>query len=534
MSIASVNNVSAAHRAGQFARNSIFGTVAGLISAFTGVVASIIVAHALGVENTGVVAYALWVAAFGAAIVDLGIQASLARYLPELTAAGGADEIHRLASVLWRWLALSCAVTIGAFAGRAWWFWHSGASSASDAMLWGLVGLLCGVQALAGFTNGLLRGLQRFGRVAFLTILSFGCQLSGVVVGSIAFGAAGAIAGYCAGSAVPAALSLRYAMPSRSPSREIMLRVRRYALYAWAASLSSTFVWSRAELFFLERSTGSATVGLFTVAVTLASLAAQGPLLLTTGLLPYFAQSFGEGAIGRMKEGYATGTLVLAFLVLPMCFGLAALMPAVLPIMYGQAFAGAVPAATALVLFAGIGAISSVGTSLVMAMERSDFIFASGLVAAGLAVAAGLTVIPAFGLMAAVWARAGIQLVAVIMGCGFLFWRLGFSLPLFDLGRLLLAASLCGVAARGCLMVIPGPGSLVPAVAAGAATYLISVRVLRALRPGDAERLRSLCRRLPAGLGPVGDRLIGALVPEQRRCAPGLARSLQRSNSDGN
>ena len=539
MTIASRQDPSAAPSpggVGQFVRNSVFGTAAGVLAAFSSVIASVIVAHALGVAETGVVAFALWTAALGAAVIDFGIQASLARYLPELSTAGCADEIYRLASALWRWLALSCAVTIAGFGGWAWWSWQAGALSSSDALLWSFVGLLCAVQALAGFTNGLLRGSQRFDRVAVLTVVSFACQLGGVAAGSIAFGAAGAVAGYCAGNVVPAALSLRYALPRGPLSRELMIRVRRYALYFWAAALSSTFVWSRAELFFLQRSSGSAAVGLFTVAVMLANLAAQGPTLLTVGLLPYFAQSFGEGAVSKMKEGYATGTRVLAFLVLPACFGLAAIMPAVLPMMYGQAFADAVPAATVLVLFAGIGAISSVGASIVMAMDRSDFIFISGLAAATLAVAAGLTVIPAFGLMGAVWARAAIQFSAVVMGSGFVFWRLGFPLPLFDLGRLLLAASLCGLAARSSLNLNLAPKglSLVLAIAAGAVVYAVSVRVLRALHPGDAERLRSLCRRLPVKLAAICELGIGLLTPERSGRKQIFVEARQRSVGDGN
>jgi len=538
MTIASRHGANAAPshgNAGQFARNSAFGTVAGVLAASSSVVASVIVAHALGVEDTGVVAFALWVGALGAAVIDFGVQASLARYLPELAAAGHTAEIHRLASALWRWLALTCTVTMVGFGGWSWWSWQAGAISSSDALLWSLVGLLCAVQALAGFTNGLLRGQQRFDRVASLTLVSLAFQLAGVAAGSIAWGAAGAIGGYCAGSLVPAAVSLRYALPSPSPSRELTVRVRRYAIYYWAAALSSTFVWSRAELFFLQRSTGSAAVGLFTVAVMLANLAAQGPTLLTAGLLPYFAENFGTGAVAKMKEGYVAGTRVLAFLVLPACFGLAAIMPAVLPMMYGRAFTDAVPAATVLVLFAGIGAISSVGASIIMAMDRSDFIFISGFIAAVMAVAAGLTVIPAFGLMGAVWARAAIQLAAVVMGSGFVFWRLGFPLPLFDLGRLLAAASLCGVVARSCLdlVLLPRGVSMALAIVTGAAAYAFAVRTLRALHPNDANRLLSLCRRLPVRLATIGERSIGLLIPGHFVRTPIFAEARQRRAGDG-
>jgi hypothetical protein len=119
------------------------------------------------------------------------------------------------------------------------------------------------------------------------------------------------------------------------------------------------------------------------------------------------------------------------------------------------------------------------------------------------------------------------------MGSGFIFWRLGFPLPLFDLGRLLLSASLCGLAARSCVAFIPGSVSLVLAVAAGAVTYALSVRVLHALHPADAERLRVLCHRLPASFGVVGDLTAGLLAPA-RTSRAGFVGAGQRSGNDGN
>ena len=56
-------------------------------------------------------------------------------------------------------------------------------------------------------------------------------------------------------------------------------------------------------------------------------------------------RDFGRDALPEMKTGYATATRVLAFLVLPASFGMAAILPTALPLVSGQAFAAAVPAA---------------------------------------------------------------------------------------------------------------------------------------------------------------------------------------------
>jgi O-antigen/teichoic acid export membrane protein len=514
----------------QFTRNSGFGTAAGLMTALASVLASMIVARALGVAESGVVAFAMWVAMVAAAVFDFGVQASLARYLPELIASGRADEAERLAGRLWRWVAGSSVAAIIGFAGWAAWRGLDGALPAPHVPMWALVGVACALQTLCGFTFGYLRGVQRFDRLALLTAGFLACQLAGVAIGAVHFGAAGAIAGYCSGSAIPALLSLRHLGSKGLPAPALMARVRPYALFAWAGTLSGTVVWSRAELFFLQRSAGSVAVGLFTVAVTLANVAAQGPMLLTAGLLPYFAESFGRGAVHEMREAYATATRVLAFLVFPVCFGAAALLPVAVPLLYGRDFSAAVPAATVLVLAAGVGAVASVGTTLVMAMNRSDFVFVSGLLSAVLAISAGLTVIPEFGVMGAAWSRALIQVAAVAAGGGFIFWRLRFPLPLFDLTKLLFAAAACAAAARGCLAFGGTSLSLVPAIAAGAVSYGIAVRALRALHPHDAERLRLLCRVLPPRAQAICKRMISLLAPDRSSDLP-LAASVQRRSA---
>jgi O-antigen/teichoic acid export membrane protein len=253
-------------------------------------------------------------------------------------------------------------------------------------------------------------------------------------------------------------------------------------------------------------------------------------MLLTAGLLPYFAGNFGHKAVGEMRDAYATATRVLAFLVLPACFGMAALLPTLLPLIYGRAFAGAVPAATVVVLASGVGATASVGTTLVMAMDRSEVVFASGLACAVLAVAAGLTVIPAFGLMGAAWSRGAIQLAGAAMGGGYIFCRLHFPLPLFDLGRLLLAAAICGLAARLALSAATGLPSLLLAVAAGTVSYAVAVRLMRALHPRDADRLRVLCRFLPARARAVADLLVALLAAEPRPQA-GFAAAWQKRSA---
>jgi O-antigen/teichoic acid export membrane protein len=501
--------------ASQFAHNSGFGSIAGLCTALGSFLTTVIIAQLLGVESTGLIAYALWIVSVAATVADLGAQAALARFLPELGGVGRWHAADSVAVYLFRPLVAASAVALAGFILYAGWQWRVAGTGEHQPSLWLTMGCATALLTLTGFSYGRLRGMQRFDRLALLSIVSLTIQLAGVALGSLVAGPAGAMAGCCAGLLLPAVYGA-FSLPRRRPIPErLRRRVYLYALYAWGGGLVSVFVWSRIEILFLQHAKGSEEVGLFSVALTLSSLASQGPILLTAGLLPYFASTFGRGALDEMRAAYATAARVLAFLVCPACLGMAAITPAALPLIYGQAFAGAIPAAMVLLVAAGIAALSSVGSSLIFAMERSDFIFASGLAAALLSVVAGMTVIQTFGLMGAAWTRAGVQFVAVALGCWFVMRRLRCPIPFRDLAWIAIAATLCAIAARSVLLLPLGAASLPAAIAAGAAVYLVLCRCLRVLPPQDVHRLRLLSRALPVRLrGPI-DRML-SLVFEHR------------------
>src|SRR5258706_6440133 len=122
----------------QFSRNSAYGTIAGLCTAIGSVLANVIVAHMLGVEGTGVIVFALWMAMLAAAVTDLGAQATLARYLPELTLAGRAADGDRLTALLRSAVALACCAALAGFASYGGWEWWAGGGEPAVSVLVGV------------------------------------------------------------------------------------------------------------------------------------------------------------------------------------------------------------------------------------------------------------------------------------------------------------------------------------------------------------------------------------------------------------
>ena len=79
---------------------------------------------------------------------------------------------------------------------------------------------------------------------------------------------------------------------------------------------------------------------MFSIGLTLSALATQVPMLMSTALMPHFAESAGRS--GTDGKTYASAIRLLAALLFPLCFGTASLVPTLLPGVYGPAFRAAV------------------------------------------------------------------------------------------------------------------------------------------------------------------------------------------------
>ncbi|MER2265754.1 lipopolysaccharide biosynthesis protein [Methylobacterium oxalidis] len=510
-----------------FARNSLLGVVSGLATALSNFGTSVILARLLGVDGFGTVMFAMWMVVLGAAVADLGSATSLSRYLPELQGRGQEALIGHLASRLFRPFALVVVFLCASLVGYGAWRWQlagepplllDAARPRENPLFWVVTAAALALQALSLFHYGYLRGLQRFGEIAKLTLVCLAIQLVAVTIGSLACGPLGALAGYCAGFLLPALKAFRHLRAVEPIPTDLAQRVRRYALFAWAGNFATVILYSRIEVFFLERSWGTDAVGLFAVGVTLANIAAQGPMLLTSGFLPHFSASYGRGDRDSIQRLYASGTRVMAFLVLPACFGLAAVLPSLIPLLYGAQFDRAITASVILALSSASG-IVYVGNQLALGCDRSDLGFASTLIGAVLLVAGCAAAVPVYGVMGAALVRVGVQLVLVLTNFWLIRSRLGYRAPIGDMVRILVAASICGISAAAVASSISGPLSLAGAIPAGIVTYWLAVRLLNALPADDIERLRSLLRPLPTLVVSPFDRALMLLSRHSSRGA---------------
>lgn len=483
------------------ARQSAANAIATGSILLSGALSTIIVARLLGPADLGVVTYAAWIVSVILMLADLGIPGALARYLPEVRGTGDASAAHGLTLHVYRRFILAVGLAAAAIAGLALWHLARGrgisfeidpGSYKTTPVFWLLVAAAVMSQSSSAFAIGLLRGQQAFGRMARIMLVAAAAQIGVTIVGSILFGITGALSAAVAVGLAPTIFLLRELRTGRAVPPDLRTRLTRYCTATWAAYLLSAVTWARTEILFLERSWGSEAVALFSIGLTLANLAVQAPLLLTGTLLPVMARHIAAEQHALAIEMYRTGMRYLAMLVFPACFGVAAITPVFVPWVYGPGFAAAVAPAAMLVVAAAFYALTAVTQIFMNAAERNRFTVVVGVLGAASIIASGLFLIPTYGLMAAAGARTAVQVLTTAASIWYVHRHLGAPAPLGQIGRIVCAAAVCGLAAFAVLQAFPRPAALGPAILAGMATYAAALKLFGCILPQDAQRLQAL------------------------------------------
>lgn len=456
---------------------------------------TIAAARHLGPQGAGRLAYLFWVQEMVATITSLGLQSCVTRFVADLTGRGRAGDCRGLARWLYsRYLALALlgGVGIAAVAVQPW-------RPVADSTIWICLAACLVSQSMANFYVAYLAGRQQFDRVARVNLISSGALILCAGLGMTLWGLPGILLGYAAGSALPALLScglLRRGGMTAALDAGLKSSCLKYAWFAWCAAMMSAFVWSRIEVVFLERYWGNREVAMFSVGLTFATLATQGPVLLGSALLPHFAESVGAGKAGAARV-YASAIRLLAALLFPLCLGTASLIPTLLPAVYGAAFRAAVPSAMVLTAFSAL-ALMNVGSALVYASGKAWFVAASGLAGAILSLAGCAAVIPLWGAWGASLSRSAVQTAMAVLGTWYIHRYLDGPAPLRALAKILAASFAAALSSYTILSYLSNVPALALAIPVAVLVYLAMLRMTRALDPDDVRSLRSALERMPA------------------------------------
>jgi O-antigen/teichoic acid export membrane protein len=299
-------------------------------------------------------------------------------------------------------------------------------------IIWGVLIAYFGIQALGALYLAYLAGIQRFDAIAKLNILSTLLLVCSVGWGAYSWGLVGVLCGYLAGGILPAGIGLYTfirSLKNAQVSADLSKRVTRYAIYTWFTAIVAFFVWSRAEILFLKFFWNDRLVAMFTVSLGLVSLITQGQSLLSGALLPHFVNKADSDNKLAIENTFVLTTRIFAFLFFPACLGIAAILPWLLPMLYGEAFRDAVPFSMALVAATGFTAVGAPASIMIFAMEKPKFHFVSNAVSAFLILAFSTITIGHWGLTGAVAQRLVVQVSLVFLSFFYIARRLRIDVP---------------------------------------------------------------------------------------------------------
>lgn len=390
-------------------------------------------------------------------------------------------------------------------------FYRSGALAALviPAALAVLPGLWYGILA-AG-----LQGLQRFRALGTVAVAQAVATLAGTLVVLAVGGGAWdlfvlAIAVNGLGVAMAAGAGGLELRPRSPGELEPALRDRmwRYGLTMGALGIPAALLSERLEVFFLGRFWAPADVAFYSLAASLALHARRlGPSALGEVLFPVISRLEGRRDAWGVANAYVHSTRYLVMAGWPVALGGALLAEPLIRVLFGPAYAPAVPPMAILVVAAGVVAMGHPAVAVIYSQERNAFLIVSSVAVVALNIVLDLLLIPPWGAVGAAVANAVVQGVLLVVQTVWVSRWLGVRPPAADALRSL-GAGIVAFAPAFALRVWPvGPFPVALLVVMGLAAYPWLLAASGALHAGDVTRLQAIEAALPSNVrafaGPV-------------------------------
>ena len=394
---------------------SAFIFTARIINAISLFVVSVTLARYLGPDRYGLIAVAMGVSGMLEIVGALGMNTGAARYIPYYQARGEADNVRRVVSIN-----LTAKVGMAVMMGTLIFLLAGLLAGFFDKPIKPLVqiaSIVLGLNILGGAFQGLLRGLQRMGDMAFANAVRDLVWMSSciylVVVRDL--GPEGALWGFVAGAVVWAVLSLvaivrglREDVPAPHPiesryDRKVMGAMVTFGVPVLLSNLLfMVFDWT--DTYAIAYFGTTEDVSVYNVAFGVVSI----PLIITQAIgmamLPAMSRAYGSGQEGLMRTLWG-GALKLVNLVLfPVSLLIIALAVPAIALVYGEEYvAGAYPMMVLAVwlMFRPTGAMS---THILAAMARQGLILRVNILSVALNIVLNVALVPTIGIMGAAYA----------------------------------------------------------------------------------------------------------------------------------
>jgi O-antigen/teichoic acid export membrane protein len=468
--------------AGRLALNTAWYGGVTVLGLGSGLLMSIVLARGLGPTAMGDFSYIIWAQRLLQSAATLGLGVATVRYTADALGRGEPARAAGYLAVFLRWQFLATTVVVIAVTPAI-------LALAPHAMRWAFVAAILTLfpLTLEGIYMRATYGAQRYDLTARVSTVKMTLILA-VTVGVLLLGGGVAAVLAAEGLAILGSCLLQrrqarslYPAPAFAPGVR-WSEVRSYLLPLSAVVLLEILVWDRTEVFFLRLWTTSQEIAFYSLGYGLAARIMVLPGIVVGPLLPAFAALDGRGEHAEFRRVYRTAVRWAALAGAAIAAVGAALAPALIVLLYGEAYRPAAWVFRALVLVSAMGAVRDVAwTALQAAGDRRAILHASIVsVIVDLGLAIGL--IPWLGTVGAVIAASAAQITISLWAFVAIHRMKGAVLPGRDLAGIVGGAVIAFAVAhavgseRHALPVIAGAGAAGLAVFVAASTALGIIR----------------------------------------------------------
>jgi O-antigen/teichoic acid export membrane protein len=485
------------------------------VTAVISLAAFAVIARAVTKEDMGILAILTLVAGGSQVLSGLGVGSTATQFVASLRGEGESDNASMAGyGCLVINASMTAVIASTAFfsAGSLALFLLGSASRASFFRLltWEIAAL--GVNYSLG---SLLLGLKHFKYYSFASMIAFAVRQSAVVALLIAgMGLRGILIGWGLGDSFLSLLLATHVRKTLGPFR-LGFPFRRLFRFSFPLFFGemATFTYGYFDRVLLIPLVSLAQLGAYNVAVTAYGILNSVPSSISSTLFPFYSHFYARGSKATsardLKNAVKTASRYVSFLTVPLAVGLAVTAFPTATLLAGRNYGDAAYPLAVLSVFLAVACVARALGQIFVVLERTVTSAAVTITSIILPVFVGVMLIPDFGIIGASVARGLSLLIALGISLIILNRMLKLSLDIRAYGHAWVASIMMAAVTLTFERAIYSKYLLPAYVLTGAVTFLVSLRLLRALGTSDIEllsnflppRLRFFAVWLAKGLG---------------------------------
>jgi O-antigen/teichoic acid export membrane protein len=478
-------------------KGSTYLATQSILTSLIGAVALAFTARILTQVDMGIAVVLTLTIGLAQVLTDLGFSGGLTKFVAEYRGKGVDYTFMSFGAVLTKALVAGSAAALCVLAAP----WLSGflLKSGEYAFLFQLLSLNLLTFCFRITVNNLLLGVNRIREMAILNVISVLIrQMSAVGLLLCGFGLVGLVIGWFLGGLAYNILGALIVVKNRyvriHPIREIAPYLKTLARFSWPLFVTNVvlFLYSWFDQALLLVYVPLSGVAVYNIALQAFGVLAVMPLALSSTLFPYYSEQHGKDEHQKIVAGVHGSSRYIALLYTPLALGLMATANPAITLFAGQAYAGGDVILTILCLFGGLsGLVASFG-GLLLVFNMTPTVLLINIASVVGSVVMLPVLLPSFGVMGMAVIKGTAMVISFVLTVVVLHKRMPIKFNREALWKSWTAAIGMFVAVWFVEHLYFSRYLLPLYIVVGGTTYMIALRLLRAVNEDDIKLIRNL------------------------------------------